>query len=55
MAHLEPADAFDAYLMSGGLPLILQEWPHNATDSTPLLAVARSGCTALSISHPPPV
>ncbi len=24
---LSPADAFDAYLISGGLPLILDEWP----------------------------
>lgn len=25
-----PADAFDAYLVSGGLPLILDEWPRGA-------------------------
>jgi hypothetical protein len=24
---IQPADAFDAYLVSGGLPLILDEWP----------------------------
>ncbi|MFG2778170.1 ATP-binding protein [Streptomyces prunicolor] len=28
MLDLPPADAFDAYLVSGGLPLILEEWPH---------------------------
>ncbi|MFD7336242.1 ATP-binding protein [Streptomyces violascens] len=28
MLDLPPADAFDAYLISGGLPLILEEWPH---------------------------
>src|SRR5699024_10735912 len=26
MLDLEPADAFDAYLATGGLPLICQEW-----------------------------
>ncbi len=31
MLGLEPADAFDAYLVSGGLPLILEEWPHGST------------------------
>ena len=25
---LPPAEAFDAYLVSGGLPLVLEEWPH---------------------------
>ena len=27
MLELPPADAFDAFLVSGGLPLILDEWP----------------------------
>ncbi|MFI8092709.1 ATP-binding protein [Streptomyces sp. NPDC086080] len=27
---LAPADAFDAHLITGGLPLILEEWPHGA-------------------------
>lgn len=27
---LEPAEAFDAYLVSGGLPLVLEEWPRGA-------------------------
>ncbi|NBM19857.1 DUF234 domain-containing protein [Streptomyces sp. GC420] len=31
MLALPPADAFDAYLVSGGLPLILEEWPHGGT------------------------
>ncbi|WP_329615298.1 AAA family ATPase [Streptomyces brevispora] len=30
MLDLPPADAFDAYLISGGLPLILEEWPQGA-------------------------
>ncbi|WP_020390757.1 ATP-binding protein [Kribbella catacumbae] len=30
MLDLSPAEAFDAYLISGGLPLILEEWPHGA-------------------------
>lgn len=31
MLELAPADAFDAYLISGGLPLILEEWPRGST------------------------
>ncbi|MGH3707662.1 MAG: ATP-binding protein [Pseudonocardiaceae bacterium] len=31
MLAVPPADAFDAYLVSGGLPLILAEWPAGAT------------------------
>ncbi|MBB1254513.1 AAA family ATPase [Streptomyces sp. OF3] len=30
MLGLPPADAFDAFLISGGLPLILEEWPEGA-------------------------
>lgn len=30
MLDLPAADAFDAYLVSGGLPLILEEWPQGA-------------------------
>ncbi|OEV30574.1 ATPase [Streptomyces nanshensis] len=30
MLELPPDEAFDAYLVSGGLPLILEEWPHGA-------------------------
>ncbi|MEU1122351.1 DUF234 domain-containing protein [Streptomyces sp. NPDC005899] len=31
MLGLPPAEAFDAFLVSGGLPLILEEWPPGAT------------------------
>ncbi|GAA5064335.1 ATP-binding protein [Nocardia callitridis] len=31
MLGLAPADAFDAYLVTGGLPLVLAEWPRGAT------------------------
>uniref|UniRef100_UPI0035BC6C25 ATP-binding protein n=1 Tax=Streptomyces finlayi TaxID=67296 RepID=UPI0035BC6C25 len=31
MLDLPPAEAFDAFLVSGGLPLILEEWPPGAT------------------------
>lgn len=30
MIGLPPAEAFDAFLISGGLPLVLEEWPTNA-------------------------
>lgn len=30
MLGLGAADAFDAYLVTGGLPLVLEEWPHGA-------------------------
>ncbi|GAB3658701.1 ATP-binding protein [Actinocorallia lasiicapitis] len=30
MTGLSPADAFDAYLITGGLPLVCQEWPEGA-------------------------
>jgi uncharacterized protein len=30
MTGLPAADAFDAFLISGGLPLILDDWPHGA-------------------------
>jgi uncharacterized protein len=30
MLGLDPADAFDAYLVTGGLPLICEEWPDGA-------------------------
>jgi AAA+ ATPase superfamily predicted ATPase len=29
MLGVEPAEAFDAFLVSGGLPLVLEEWPTN--------------------------
>jgi AAA+ ATPase superfamily predicted ATPase len=31
MLDLSAAEAFDAYLVSGGLPLILDDWPHGAS------------------------
>ncbi|MGH3942677.1 MAG: hypothetical protein ACRDTG_29455 [Pseudonocardiaceae bacterium] len=31
MLAVPPADGFDAFLVSGGLPLILDEWPAGAT------------------------
>lgn len=31
MLAVPPADAFDAFLVSGGLPLILDEWRAGAT------------------------
>lgn len=37
MLGLPPADAFDAYLVTGGLPLILDEWP----SGTPLYGYLR--------------
>jgi hypothetical protein len=30
MLGLEAAEAFDAFLISGGLPLVLEDWPRNA-------------------------
>ncbi|GAA3635461.1 ATP-binding protein [Kineosporia mesophila] len=30
MLDLSPTDAFDAFLVTGGLPLVLQEWPQGA-------------------------
>jgi uncharacterized protein len=60
MLDLPAADAFDAYLVSGGLPLILDEWPERATvleflrdsvvDSTSALLV--SGERALAAEFP---
>jgi AAA+ ATPase superfamily predicted ATPase len=61
MLGLPAADAFDAYLVSGGLPLILGEWPPGllaidyvtgaATD--PLSALLVSGERALAAEFPP--
>lgn len=60
MLGLSAADAFDAFLISGGLPLILDEWPHGAsleeyladalTDPTSALLV--SGERALAAEFP---
>ncbi|HEY0700169.1 MAG TPA: ATP-binding protein, partial [Micromonospora sp.] len=61
MLSLPPADAFDAFLVSGGLPLILDEWPEGTSlreylaeavvDPTSALLV--SGERALAAEFPP--
>ena len=60
MLDAEPADAFDAYLVSGGLPLILDEWPRGAglwdylerAVSRPTSAMLISGERALAAEFP---
>lgn len=61
MLDLPAAEAFDAYLVSGGLPLILDEWPSgvSAPDyvadavTDPLSALLVSGERALAAEFPP--
>jgi AAA+ ATPase superfamily predicted ATPase len=61
MLDLPAADAFDAYLVSGGLPLILDEWPARMTAldyvteaaADPLSALLVSGERALAAEFPP--
>lgn len=61
MLDLPAAEAFDAYLVSGGLPLILDEWPSGVraldyvTDAVtdPLSALLVSGERALAAEFPP--
>jgi hypothetical protein len=61
MLELSPADAFDAHLVSGGLPLILDEWPAGMTAldyvadavTDPLSALLVSGERALAAEFPP--
>jgi AAA+ ATPase superfamily predicted ATPase len=50
MLDLPPADAFDAYLISGGLPLILEEWPHGADLWEYLRQALRRPTSALLVS-----
>ncbi|RFU86011.1 ATP-binding protein [Streptomyces triticagri] len=50
MLNLPPADAFDAYLVSGGLPLILEEWPHGAGLWDYLASALRKPTSALLVS-----
>jgi hypothetical protein len=58
--ELSPADAFDAHLVSGGLPLILDEWPTGMTAldyvadavNDPLSALLVSGERALAAEFP---
>jgi len=61
MLALPAAEAFDAYLVSGGLPLILDEWPSGETAldyvadavTDPLSALLVSGERALAAEFPP--
>lgn len=61
MLGLPPAEAFDAFLVSGGLPLILDEWPQGmaaldyiaAAVTDPLSALFVSGERALAAEFPP--
>jgi len=50
MLDLPPADAFDAYLVSGGLPLILDEWPSGASVDDYLGGVLDDPTSALLVS-----
>lgn len=61
MLELPAAEALDAYLVSGGLPLILDEWPPGMTAldyiasavTDPLSALLVSGERALAAEFPP--
>jgi AAA+ ATPase superfamily predicted ATPase len=50
MLGLRPADAFDAYLVSGGLPLILDEWPQGASTYDYLAEALDDPTSALLVS-----
>ncbi|MGC4876403.1 ATP-binding protein [Micromonospora sp. DT43] len=50
MLDLSAADAFDAYLVSGGLPLILDEWPTGASVREYLSAAVPDPTSALLVS-----
>lgn len=50
MLGLEPADAFDAYLVTGGLPLICQEWAQGLTLKQYLAEAVTSPTSALLVS-----
>ncbi|GAB3954783.1 hypothetical protein GCM10027614_62490 [Micromonospora vulcania] len=50
MLDLSAADAFDAYLVSGGLPLILDEWPTGASVHEYLADAVRDPTSALLVS-----
>jgi hypothetical protein len=47
---LPPAQAFDAYLVSGGLPLVLEEWPLGASVMRYLLSAVQDPTSALIVS-----
>ncbi len=48
--RLPPAEAFDAYLVSGGLPLVLEEWPRGAGVLDYLAEVVADPTSALIVS-----
>jgi len=50
MLGLPPAEAIDAYLITGGLPLILDEWPQGATLWDYLESAVRRPTSALIVS-----
>jgi AAA+ ATPase superfamily predicted ATPase len=50
MLDLPAADAFDAYLISGGLPLVLEEWPRGAGLWDYLAQALRRSTSALLVS-----
>lgn len=50
MLDLPPADAFDAYLVTGGLPLILDEWPTQASLTDYLSEAVADPTSALLVS-----
>ncbi|MFY1586515.1 ATP-binding protein [Micromonospora sp. WMMD734] len=50
MLGAAPADAFDAYLVSGGLPLILDEWPSGAGLADYLADAVTDPTSALLVS-----
>jgi AAA+ ATPase superfamily predicted ATPase len=50
MTGLGAVEAVDAYLMTGGLPLVAQEWPRGATPTEFLAASFASSTSALVVS-----
>lgn len=50
MLELSPADALDAYLVSGGLPLVLDEWPVGVPALDHLAEVVGDPTSALLVS-----
>lgn len=50
MIGLEPAEAFDAFLISGGLPLVLDEWPTGGSVADYLAEAVTDPTSALIVS-----
>lgn len=50
MTGLKPFDAFDAYLITGGLPLVAQEWKKSASTSDFIAASFASSTSALVVA-----